>query len=65
VNKTYLEEYFLKFLASLYLQSWSRKDLAFDNHDKLQENLEEVAVYSVDCQNEMKVEQHFCQCLED
>jgi len=55
VNKTYLEEDFLKFLASLHLQLWSRKDLAFDNHNKLQENLKEVAAYSMDYQNKMKV----------
>ena len=62
---TYLAGDFLKFLANLHLQSLSRRDLAFDNHGILQENPEEVAAYSMDFQNEMKVEQCFDQCLGD
>ena len=65
VNKTYLARGSLKFLANLHLQSLSGKELAFDNHDILQGNLEEVAAYNMDFQSEMKVEPHFSQCLED
>ena len=56
MNRTYLVGDFQKFLANLHLQSLSRRDLAFDNHSILQENPEEVVAYSMDFQNEKKVE---------